>query len=366
MIENLINCKKIKVLILQNQLSHYNVPIFDSIGAEKGISLFIGYFQKDKECKIGLNFYEINLKKIKIGPFIFSSNKLTVICNEFDVVIALADLHYISFMKLAFIKNKKFKLIYWGIGVSSSYKNKFDQKRRWDFLRFLIMKKADALIFYSDYPIEKYIKNGFKKEKLFVAPNTIEVTKTFIHNNIEKKNILFVGKLYKEKGIYDLLYAYKESYIINSEIPNLIIIGEGNEFNKIKKWIMKNKLNDKIFLLGGIYDNIELEKQYAKSIVSISPNQAGLSVLQSMGFGVPFITKFDSITGGERFNIINYKNGIIYKNEKELVNIIVDIIRNKELFYNMGMEAFKYYQECRKPRDMAKGFLNAINYVLNS
>ena len=51
-------------------------------------------------------------------------------------------------------------------------------------------------------------------------------------------------------------------------------------------------------------------KFYNRAIMSISLNQAGLSVLNSFAHGVPFVTMNNAASGGEKFNIVNNYNGI--------------------------------------------------------
>ena len=92
--------------------------------------------------------------------------------------------------------------------------------------------------------------------------------------------------------------------------------------------------------------------------------QAGLSVLESMGCGVPFITSENAITGGESFNIQHGVNGILMKNLGDLKNIILDISKDTSKYIKMGERAYRHYWECRKPQDMAQGIINAIEYTL--
>ena len=352
---------KIRVLLIQNYIAHYNLPIYNLLGDHSDIDLTIAHFGKNKSSGIQ-NFKEQILHYRKIGPVYFIDDRIFEIADKYEVVIAMSDIHFIQLMMLGRKRKRHYKLIYWGIGVSASYKNKFDDKKKWDFLRYFFMRGADALLFYSDYPVVKYTKNGFLKEKLFVAPNTVVVDRTLPQES-NKNSILFIGTLYKEKGIYELLEAYKKALVGVDRLPKLDIIGDGDEFNNIVSWIKKNNLSDNIILHGAIYNDHELEIFFNRSIATVSPNQAGLSVLKSMGFGVLFITRFDSITGGERFNIVNNESGIIYNNESELINVLRDIEINKSKYELMGKNAADFYQRSRLPEHMVKGFLDAIYYV---
>ena len=92
--------------------------------------------------------------------------------------------------------------------------------------------------------------------------------------------------------------------------------------------------------------------------------KAGLSVLQSFAYGVPYITKIDTISGGEANNIIDNYNGIVLDNslfclENELRKIMIDAEYAKEL----GKNAFDYYSEHCSINIMAKGFIKAISII---
>jgi glycosyltransferase involved in cell wall biosynthesis len=352
----------VKVLLIQNYIAHYNLPIYHLLGSSNDIDLTIAHFGKPA-AEASSAYKEVLLTTRKKGPFILINENVFSLCNAFDVVIAMGDIHFLDLMMLGKKRRRKFRLIYWGIGVSASYDNKFDADRKWDFIRYFFMRGADALLFYSSYPVKKYSNHGFKREKLFVANNTVKVSRS---SDTEKtgESILFVGTLYKEKGIYELLDAYLKANTVDNNLPVLNIVGNGEEYSNIEKWIIVNNLSHKIKLLGAIYDDTILEQLFMKAIVSVSPNQAGLSVLKSMGYGVPFITRFDSITGGERFNITNDVTGTIYNNQEELVDILCKINEQKEKYKIMGAKALDFYNNFRLPEHMVQGFLDSIYYVL--
>lgn len=85
-----------------------------------------------------------------------------------------------------------------------------------------------------------------------------------------------------------------------------------------------------------------------------------------MGYGTPFVTRNDSLTGGEKFNIKHNINGLLYKESKNLHDILLDVHNNKKRYIEMGRNSKKFYENERKPENMIKGFLDAIEYVMSS
>lgn len=354
---------KKRVLIVTNVLPHYRVPIFNALSTI--YDLTVAYSLGDLKDAKSANFQMVKLPVKNIGRFYFHTNSLHKYCQNFDVVIGLGDISWVSIMSLLFRTRRNYKILMWGIGLRASYKNEYGEKTVWDIVRFYLFKKADALMFYSDRPIAVYVKKGFDKEKLFAVNNTVEVDiekrkGLVFHNESIKDSIIFIGTLYKEKKVYQLLESYEIVKERVENIPKLDIVGDGEEYLNIKRWIVDRGYENSIVLHGKIIDEKVLRNLFEKALACISPGQAGLSVLKSMGYGVPFITKENAITGGEIFNIKNQYSGVMYKNDDELTDIIFDIHTNKEKYLKMGMNAKVFYMNNRTPKHMADDFVRAI------
>ncbi len=354
-----------KVLVVTNVLPHYRIPIFNLLSKKYDLTVSYSLGNVDQSKEIDFEIFKIPVTKI--NRFFIHTSSLHTLCKNFDVVIGLGDISWLSIMGLLF-KKKKYKVILWGIGLRASYKNQFGKKTIWDTVRFYLFKKADGLLFYSDKPIPIYIKKGFNQKNLFVANNTVEVysgTEKNYNNSLNIKNtLIFIGTLYKEKKIYELLECYEKVKKRIDSVPLLNIVGDGEEFDNIKSWIEKRNYQDTIILHGKIIDEKVLSELFKKAFACISPGQAGLSVLKSMGYGVPFITKRNAITGGEIFNIINEYSGILYDTDDELINIIYDISFNRKKYVVMGENAKAHYNRYRTPQRMVNDFVNAIEGVL--
>jgi glycosyltransferase involved in cell wall biosynthesis len=353
--------KKKKVLILYNSLFHYRIPIFKILAEKCDLTVA---FSIGPDTKEDLNFKVLKLPIFKFKRFVIHKNNIFELCQKFEVVIAYGDIAWLKFSTLTFHKNKNFKIIFWSPGVSASYDKKFDSVTKWDTIRDFFYRRAEALIFYTEYPVKKYINRGFSAEKLFVAPNTVEVLNELKDNKKTKDSLLFIGTLYMQKGILNLLENYKLAYSSNPEILPLNIVGGGVELGKVTKWVTENGLNHTVFLRGPIFDLKDKASYFKRAYACISPVQAGLSVLESMGYGVPFITMHDAITGGERLNIENGINGILMEQTSQLKDIILDISANRDKYTKMGEMAKAHYVKSHKPEDMANGLLNAIEFVL--
>jgi hypothetical protein len=103
--------------------------------------------------------------------------------------------------------------------------------------------------------------------------------------------------------------------------------------------VIENGLAESVIFHGAIYDEKELSVHFKNALLCISPHQAGLSVAKSMGYGVPFVTYKEAITGGERYHITDGVNGILYENDADLVDIIINASNGSDQYVEMGKMA---------------------------
>lgn len=358
--------KKIRVLQLKNSIQHYSLPALNIVAEHCDFTVL--YFDKERtrqEVLEQCHFKTIFVPARKVWKFIIHKKNIHKICNNYDVVISLGTIQYLSYSLLAF-RRRKYKLIQYGIGEPASYHRHYgDASKLYYAISHAIERRSDALLFYSPQGIKLHEERGHTQTKMFVANNTTEVLKKDVKPEL-KDSLLFIGMLYPQKGLQILLDAYKEAYTVNKDIVPLNIVGGGKPLPEVKEWVETNGLSEVIHVLGPIYDNEKKSVIFQHSLACVSPKQAGLSVLESMGYGVPFITDANAITGGEAFNISNDENGLRVEdlNVEKMKDIIRDISSNKQKYIEMGNKAYEHYWTKCKPADMAQGQLDAINYVM--
>jgi glycosyltransferase involved in cell wall biosynthesis len=358
--------KKIKVLFLHPYIPHYRDHIFCDLSKKYDITVgHSGELKKNKPYKqISLPINKIGSVKFqqkKHGKFNWQGN--LKIFNEYDVVVSEMNLRFIDRYFYIISPFRKFAWVCWGIGITSPFKKESLINSLKDFFRIKIFGKADSLIFYSNYPLIYYKKYNIDPNKLFIANNTIKINNKKYCSRT-KDIFLFVGTLYKDKGLTETINYYRE-YLINSKIKNkLIIIGKGPEKDFLIKRVDDLSLSEYVvFVKETLNENI-LKKYYDRAIFSISLRQSGLSVLSSFGHGVPFVTIKDSDTGGERFNIKDNYNGLLLNRSSDLVNIFKKSDTEINFFLNMGKNSYETYQNDASYENMVSNIDLGIKFSL--
>lgn len=151
-----------------------------------------------------------------------------------------------------------------------------------------ILNSADKVLVLGQFWKDQL--NLLPKEKIQVLYNGVHCPKSNFYNK-NSTNIIYMGMMYREKGIYDFLSAIKE---IDSKLEQSIKIQlygidlEGN----IQETIHQLALEERVFLCGWI-NKEEQESVYKKAMMCVLPSYfEGLSmtIIEAMAYGIPVIT----------------------------------------------------------------------------
>jgi glycosyltransferase involved in cell wall biosynthesis len=169
----------------------------------------------------------------------------------------------------------------------------------------------------------------FKKSVTTVIPVGIDISRIrSTPPSTEESDIIFVGRLIKEKHVDLLVRAFG---ILSSEQPELrlLIIGEGPEQGAIKKIIQELSLEDRIFLRGfqANHDEIIARMKAAKVYVMPSTREGfGITALEALACGLPVVT-VDHPANAIR-DLITEKNGFICSlSPQDLADTILRALR---------------------------------------
>ena len=204
-------------------------------------------------------------------------------------------------------------------------------KPKLNIIRFYFWKLALKKIYKITFPtVETY--EYFKKlqitdnEKLYVLHDPIIDTK---HINLKKREInkdenefndyyICIGRLTKQKNFSFLIKCFKNICALKKNLK-ILILGEGEQRDKLKNLISKYNLQENIFLIGYKKNVFTYLKKAKGFILSSLWEDPGFVLVEAIYLNIPVISS-DCPSGPKE--IVGDDKGILFKSnlEKEFID----------------------------------------------
>ena len=147
--------------------------------------------------------------------------------------------------------------------------------------------------------------------------------------------VLYVGRLVKEKGLRELLQAFRQISVQDS--CNLLLVGDGRDRNELHALAKTLDLDNVIFM--GKVDHDLVARYYAVADIFVLPSYKdvwALVINEAMVCGLPVITTAE--VGAWRDIIRNERNGFLIPSQDigALQTSLLALIKNSSLLLQMG------------------------------
>lgn len=197
---------------------------------------------------------------------------------------------------------------------------------------------CDAIItfgkVYKNFLVKNY--DNVKSKKIFIIPHGVEIRQKYS----KKKNIvLFVGRLVKEKGVYDFLKIARR---LKYSGYKFVIIGTG----PLEKKLKENYYSSKNLIFKGQLSRNKLYEEYSKSKIYCSLSHVetfGLTKLEAALTKNVIIT-----TRGSRIEKVFPKKivfSVPVKNIGRVIKILLKLIESNRLVLDKSEKVYKYAKE---------------------
>tara|TARA_A100001011_G_C14305109_1_gene842706 strand:- start:2106 stop:3194 length:1089 start_codon:yes stop_codon:yes gene_type:complete len=272
------------------------------------------YYVKFSSLNCNLKFLKLNTNKINILSDIYFVIKiyylLFKIKPDYIFNYTIKPVIFISFFSYFY----KCKIINVITGFGTLYlKNKIYQKI-FNFLYFISQKNIHKIIFQNDDDKNYFIKNKLVDGNKTKIINGSGVDTEYFHSSEYPKtkviNFLFLGRLIKEKGIIELVEAFKKLLKEKQSIRLILVVKENkNNPSSINNIIydLINKNNMEI-----IKNPIDVRKYIKMSHCLVLPSyREGLSksCLEAMSMERPILVS--NVPGCKQL-VEKNKNGLIF------------------------------------------------------
>ena len=181
-----------------------------------------------------------------------------------------------------------------------------------------------------------------------ILPNGVDLSIFHPAKTKDPYKIVFSGAMYYHRGLDVLLEAAPK--IIN-EIPNVkfVLIGSGNELEKLKQISTKKNLNNNIEFKGWI-KRAEIPQNISNASIGIGPlrltdvtkGALPIKVLEYMASSLPIIAQKGTLSDDV---LVDGKNGYFVDGSNDLAEKIVSLLRDSNIVEIMGKESLKIVQK---------------------
>lgn len=195
------------------------------------------------------------------------------------------------------------------------------------------LKKASRIIAVSNFTAETLANSGVPEKRIIVSGNAVDAgsisrAKPYFRTKIFDG--VFVGRLSKEKGIFDLLKVWRNIVKVRKN-ARLLIIGSGLEFNSVRERIALYGLENKVLLRKRCSDR-ELYGLLKSSQVFVFPSLFegwGIAVAEALACGLPVVA-YDIPALREIFGKCKSMFLVPVKDLESMTSNVLDILNAKE------------------------------------
>jgi 1,2-diacylglycerol 3-alpha-glucosyltransferase len=250
--------------------------------------------------------------------------------------------------------------------ITKGYFDKSSKKIVEYLTLFYCDKTANELIVPTKKTYDLFKEKYEVDKNIYIIPTGIEIDRFFVENVDEKKveelkkslnvslddfNIVFVGRIAKEKNVDFLLRAHR-NLIKKKKNINLIIIGDGPDMDEYKNYVKENALDKNVIFMGQVpWEVIPAYYRLADVFATASQTETqGLTVIEAMAASVAPICIDDE---SFRNTVIDGLNGRIFKTQEEYEKIVLELYSDRKLLdqlqrqarLNAEVHSSKYYAE---------------------
>lgn len=273
---------------------HKNTGVFIDKLISKGLYVSMFHFKKDLSPNT-VSDYKIDLSKIKI--YGVKRSKFKLVSHLRATLSLVRQIKSIDFLYL-FYPNAFFYSVFIALLLRKPYSIYLRGERNYKSpLSNFIYRHAKFVTSISPSFTQHVI--SVKGKSITIKPmidfDINDIPDKVFKNNLNSYNLLYIGRVEKDKGIFELIEAVKILKKNNITNFKLNIIGNGVHYKQIEDLIVDGKVQEQVELHGVITDKETIKKFYIEADIFVFPSHhEGFPrvLYEAMIFKVPIITTF--------------------------------------------------------------------------
>ncbi|MBW3466407.1 glycosyltransferase family 4 protein [Arthrospiribacter ruber] len=234
-------------------------------------------------------------------------------------------------------------------------------------LRLKILALSTRIVCLTKESQSELLKVGIPSNKINLIPNGIEINPvSFEKNNVlnGQVNVCFVGRLKPQKGIKNLINAWKEVIkLIPDFSVHLDIYGDGPLKDELLELVQRNKLNEYITFHGHV---TPIGPSLSRAQLFVLPSYFegnSNALLEAMSFSLPIAA---SKIPGNIMQVGEFGERFLFNpdNIDEFVNILIELVKNSSLRLEYGKYLFDRVNSVFNIEKVAKEYIKLYQSIL--
>ena len=305
---------KRKLVILSEIIAPYRIPVFNALAKHESIDLHVIFLAETDPAlrqwqvykdDIRFRYQVLPSRRLRIGSHnvLLNRNLMTVLRKSSPDVILCGGYNYLaSWQSLFWARRHRVPFSLW---VESTRRDFRSGSRLVESLKASFMHRCSTFVVPGKSSFEYVMTYGAPEESIFTAPNAVDTelfsrraesvrSDTATHRrtlHLPARFFLFVGRLVRAKGVFDLLQAYGAlAPELRAQI-GLVFVGDGDaraELERQAKAIVPGTI-----LFPGFVQREQLASYYALAEMFVFPTHTdtwGLVVNEAMACALPIIS----------------------------------------------------------------------------
>lgn len=376
-----------KLVIVTEIIAPYRIPVLNALAQRAEIALEVIFLSENdpslREWKVYKDEIKFNYRVLpswrqRLGRYNLLINRgvhAALSSIEPNVVLCGGYNYLASWSTARWARSHRVPLLLWSESTAR------DRRRGYllvEFMKARFLKLCAAFVVPGKSSFEYLTALGIAPQRIFTAPNAVDTALFSNLAEIARRNesqvrrrrhlpsryFLYVGRLVKDKGIFELLEAYAQ---LEAEIRcdiGLVFAGTGSDSRKLVE--RAAKISPGAIQFAGFVHREELPEIYAFADALIFPTHSdpwGLVVNEAMACSLPVI--LTSVAGCASDLVQDGQNGFVIpprdvaRLARAMAHVAEDSARGAEMGRKSG--------ECiaaNSPDKWANGVLEAVKSVV--
>ena len=375
-----------KLVIITEIIAPYRIPVFNALALRREIDLHVIFLSENDPTLRQWQVYKDEIKfqyevlpswRRRLGKYnvLINRGMLSALNRILPDAVLCGGYNYLASWEAAYwARAHRIPLLLWSESTALDRRRghllvEFTKARFLGLCRAFVVPGKSSLRYLKDL--------GIARERVFTAPNAVDTdlfsslaeearrcdTQVRVRHSLPLRYFLYVGRLVRIKGVFELMEAYAQLRAkVRSEV-GLVFVGDGVDRAELMEYA--SRVAPGTIQFPGFVHRERLPEFYALADAFIFPTLSdpwGLVVNEAMSCGLPVI--LTNVAGCMPDLVQDRWNGYVVKpaDPSQLAAAMLRLASDSGLRREMGARSRERI-EANSPQQWTEGLVKAMKFV---